>query len=105
MIIPNGVNASLVTLILKTPDDDRVINFRPIVMGKFLFKFFMKILTTRLDTFIGQYVSPLQFGFISGRKIHTTTILASDAMNFLDLGCFSDMAVKINMMKVFDTIS
>lgn len=105
IIIPNGVNSSFVALIPKTPDAIRVENFYPIVMGNYLFKIFTKILASRLGSFIGQYISPLQFGFIPGRQIHTCIALASEAVNCFSLGRFANMAVKIDMTKAFDTIS
>ncbi|KAL8514583.1 hypothetical protein ACS0TY_013611 [Phlomoides rotata] len=63
-MIPSGLNSNFVTLIPKKPEANRVEDFRPIVMGNFMFKILTKILASRLGGFVGDCISPYQFGFI-----------------------------------------
>lgn len=62
----------------------------------------IKFIATRLGSSIGDILSSYQFGFIPSRRIHTCIALASDSINFLDM---CHMAIKIDITKVFDTIS
>lgn len=101
----HGINSSLVTLILKVANSIRVTDFRPIVMGNFIYKVYIKIIASRLGSFIGDILSPTQFGFILGRRIHSCIALASEAINDLDLGCNGNMALKVDITKAFDTVS
>lgn len=70
-------------------------DFCPIVMGNFHYKVYTKVLASRLGSFVGSILSNFQFGFISGRRIHTCIALASDVINFLDLGSKGHMALKV----------
>ncbi|KAL8555579.1 hypothetical protein ACS0TY_003398 [Phlomoides rotata] len=104
--IPFGLNSSFVTLIPKNPGANRVEDFRPIVMGNYLFKIFTKILASRLGGVAARILSPLQFGFVPGKSIHTCIALASDTINILDNPRLrGNMAIKIDMHKAFDTVS
>lgn len=51
--LPHGLNSSFVTLIPKVEHSIRVTDFRPIVMGNFIYKVFRKIIASRLGSFIG----------------------------------------------------
>lgn len=105
VVIPQGMNSNFIALIPKVDNSIRVTDFHPIVMGNFTYKIFTKILATRLGSFISDILSPFQFGFIPGRRIHTCIALASDALNFLDIDQCGHMALKIDICKAFDTIS
>lgn len=105
LVIPDGVNSSLVALLPKSAVALRVEEYRPIVMGNYLFKIFTKIQATRLGCFIGENLSPFQFGFISGHRIHSCIVLTSDAVKCMELGDSKNMAIKVDITKAFDTIS
>lgn len=99
------MNSSLVALIFKVADSVRVTDFCPIVMGNFTYKIFTKVIATRLGSFIGEILSPCQYGFIPGCNIHTCTAIASKIVNSLHMGKPSNMAIKVDISKAFDTIS
>lgn len=75
--LPQGTNSSLVALNQKVVNSIRVTDFKPVVMGNFIYKVYTKIIASRLGSFIGDILSPTQFGFIPGRRIHTCIALAS----------------------------
>lgn len=75
LLFPSGMNSSFVTLVPKVASSIRISDFRLIVMGNFLYKIFTKIVATRLGSFIGDVLSPSQYGFILGRSIHTCIAL------------------------------
>ncbi|KAL8480479.1 hypothetical protein ACS0TY_027134 [Phlomoides rotata] len=71
-----------------------------------MFKIFTKILASRLGAIAARILTPFQFGFVSGKRIHTFIDLSSDAINILDYPHVrGNMAIKIDMHKAFDTIS
>ncbi|KAL8488040.1 hypothetical protein ACS0TY_024350 [Phlomoides rotata] len=85
---------------------DVIEEFRPIVMGNYLFNIFTKIIATRLGRVAARIPTLFQFGFVPGHRIHTCIALASDTINILDSPRVSgNMAVKIDIHKAFDTIS
>ncbi|KAL8555822.1 hypothetical protein ACS0TY_003582 [Phlomoides rotata] len=58
--IPFNLNSSFVTLIPKKPGANRVEDFRPIVMGNYLFKIFTKIIASRLGAIAARILTPFQ---------------------------------------------
>ncbi|KAK6158949.1 hypothetical protein DH2020_006263 [Rehmannia glutinosa] len=102
--LPLGLNASFMALIPKTRDANVIENFRPIVMSNFLFKIITKILATRLGLIIADYLSPTQFGFIPGRQIHDCIAMVSEGFNVLQGRSDSNMILKIDIRKAFDTL-
>lgn len=103
---PSGFNASFVTLIPKLKDATRIEDFRPIVLGNFLYKIITKILSDRLGSILSNLLSYHQFGFIPGRRIHDCIALASEGVNSLGLRCMDgNMVIKIDIRKAFDTLN
>ncbi|KAL8514616.1 hypothetical protein ACS0TY_013630 [Phlomoides rotata] len=101
--IPYGLNSSFVTLILKKPGENRVEDFRPIVMGNYMFKIFMKIVASPLGGIAARILTPFQVGFVPGKRIHTCITLAFDAVNILVTPTRTgNMALKIDIHKAFD---
>lgn len=92
-------------IVPKVETSIRVTDFWPIVIGNFSYKVYTKILATQLGSFIGEVLSPSHFGFIPGRRIHTCIALASNAINFFDIGPNGNMALKIYSNKAFDMVS
>ena len=97
-VIPTGMNSSFVTLIPKGTDVTRVEDYRPIVLGNFLYKVVTKILANRLGVILAKVISPNQFGFIPGRNIHDCIALASEGVNSLDNPAGKlNMAIKVDI--------
>lgn len=74
-------------------------------MGNFSCKIFTKIIATRLGSFIGEILSPSQYGFILNCNIHTCIAITSETINSLCMGSSNSMAIKVDMTKAFDTVS
>lgn len=77
-IIPAGLNSNIVTLIPKIAGAARVKDFRPIVLGNFLFKIFTKIIAIRLGPMLRSLLSSSQYGFIPGKSIHHCVAASSE---------------------------
>lgn len=103
-MIPPGLNSNIVTLIPKVPGASRVEEFRPIVLGNFLFKIFTKIISMRLGPMLTNLLSASQYDFISGKNIHHCIAATSEGFQCLCKGSGS-MALKIDIRKAFDTMN
>ncbi|XP_026454896.1 uncharacterized protein LOC113356096 [Papaver somniferum] len=76
---------SLIILMAKVREANNLCNFRPIGLSNFFFKFFTKILATRLGSVLDKLVSEEQVAFMKGRDIHENISLASEMVNQLHL--------------------
>lgn len=93
----------MVTLIPKTAGSSKVEDFRPIVLGNFLFKVFTKITAMRLGLILRRVLSSSQYGFIPGKNIQHCIAAGSESFNCLNKG-FGNIALKIDIRKAFDTM-
>ncbi|XP_057809152.1 uncharacterized protein LOC131023626 [Salvia miltiorrhiza] len=101
-----GLNSNLLCLLPKKTDAVLVSDFRPIVLGNFLFKVITKILASRLNEVAAVIVSANQFGFISGRSIQECILLASEGVNCMERSIQGrNMALKVDIRKAFDTLN
>lgn len=101
----SGLNSNLMNLISKTLDALLLNQFRPIILGNFLFKILNKILAFHLASIEDKIVSKNQFGFIKGHHIQDCIDVASDYVNLMNFCCFgSNIAMKINIQNTFDTM-
>ena len=102
---PLGMNASFVTRIPKVREALRIEDFRPIVLGNFLYKIIAKIVVDRLGQILSGLISFHQFGFIPGRRIHDCIALASEGVNSLG-NHFREgnLVLKVDIRKAFYTL-
>lgn len=91
------------TLVPKIPSASKVEDFRLIVLGNFLFKILTKIIATRVGLVLNKMLSPSQYGFTPGKKIHHCIAAASEGVNCLNKDG-GNMAMKIDIHKAFDTM-
>ena len=104
-VVAPCLNSNFITLIPKIKDSITVDQFRPIVLGNFLFKISSKILADRLAQVTAHIVSSQQFGFIRDRHIEDCIALAYDCVNVLHKKCYGgSVAMKIDICKAFDTL-
>lgn len=60
---PEGLNSSFVVLIPKLVHANKVEDYRPIVLGNFIYKIISNILATRLGNIVASFVSTNQVGY------------------------------------------
>jgi hypothetical protein len=63
------VNYDIITLLPKVKDANRIQQFRPICLLNYLYKWFTKVLTLRLESMAGRIIHKYQTAFIQGRNI------------------------------------
>ncbi|XP_026443729.1 uncharacterized protein LOC113343830 [Papaver somniferum] len=104
--IPNGVNSSLLILLAKVRGANTLRNFRPIGLSNFFFKFFTKILSTRLGSVLDKLVSEEQVAFMKGRNIHENISVASELVNDLKTKHKGgNVGLKLDITQAFDIVS
>ncbi|KAK3212771.1 hypothetical protein Dsin_017477 [Dipteronia sinensis] len=86
-----GLNSNFIVLLPKMRDSITIDQFRPIVLGNFLFKVSSKILADKLAQIAARIVYLQQFGFIRDRHVEDCIALASDCVNVLHKKCYGVM--------------
>lgn len=99
-----GLNSIHMVLIPNISDAISVKQYRPIVLGNFVFKVCTKTLADCLGLIAYRIIDPHQFGFIKRMTIDDCIAGASKCINVLNTTCHgNNMALKIDIRKAFDT--
>lgn len=99
------INISVITLIPKVEDADRVKVFRPISYYTVMYKIISKILTQRMKTVMGDIIHPSQAGFIPGRQLGDNVLLATKLISgYGRKHMFPSCMIKINMKNDYDSM-
>ncbi|KAL3534578.1 hypothetical protein ACH5RR_003039 [Cinchona calisaya] len=101
------LDSTVITLVPKIASASHMKNFRPISCCNIISKCFSKILTDRLKRVLDDIIGrPLQYAFLKGRQITDNVMLMHELVR--DYGRKEGIlraALKINIMKAYDTIS
>lgn len=99
------VNATILALIPKTDDADKLGSFRPISCCNSIYKVISRILANRLKLFIGLAVQRNQVAFIKGRLLCENLLLASELVaDFNKPGPVTRGCFQIDLSKAFDNV-
>ncbi|GKB30917.1 RNA-directed DNA polymerase, eukaryota, reverse transcriptase zinc-binding domain protein, partial [Tanacetum coccineum] len=100
------LNATLISLILKTQTPNKVTDFRPIACCNVLYKCISKVITNRIKPVLGMLVSSNQSAFIPGRNIQDNILLTQEIMmGYNRKGGPKRVTLKIDLQKAYDTIN
>ncbi|CAN1292519.1 LINE-1 retrotransposable element ORF2 protein [Linum perenne] len=100
-----GLNSTIIALIPKVPNADRMKLFRPISCCNVLYKCITKIMATRLSSILPRLISRSQSAFIKGRLISDNILLAHDLVSAYHKAQTSPICVlKVDIMKAFDSV-
>ena len=100
-----GLNSNFLVLIPKVDNAITIDQYRPIVLGNFIYKLITKIIADRLGRVCSRIISPHQFGFVPDRNIRDCIVGASECYNCLHKGSFGgNLAMKLDIRKAFDTM-
>jgi hypothetical protein len=105
--IPAGWNDTIVVLIPKVQNPERVRDLRPISLCNVVYKLVSKVIANRLKIVLGDIISPNQSAFVPERVISDITILAYERTHFMKRrrsGKTHYMAVKLDMSKAYDRV-
>lgn len=102
--LPEGINDTLIALVPKVPNPERVNQFRPISLCNVNYKIITKAMTTRIKEVMRSLVGPEQGSFVPERQITDNIIIFQEVMhNFhIKKGNKGMMAIKIDLEKAYD---
>ena len=103
-IIPDYLNRTLITLILKCNSSESLNNFQPIGLCNTIYKVITKLLVARIRPILDYLVSLLQIAFVPKRKGVDNAIIIQELVHSMSKknvkeGC---MAIKIDLEKAYD---
>lgn len=106
-ILPDNLNDTLITLIPKVDNPDRVNQFRPISLCNVCYKIITKTLTNRFKKAMKELVGPHQSSFVPGRHITDNIITYQEVLNNMrnSRGGKGTMVIKIDLEKAYDRLS
>jgi exonuclease III len=104
VVLP-ALNATFLTLI---PKEERVTNpkqFRPIALCNVIYKIITKVVANRLKPILTHVISKEQAGYVEGRQIMDSVILAHEVIHSLKTSRTPGMLIKLDLSKAFDRAS
>ncbi|KAL9689657.1 hypothetical protein QQ045_010046 [Rhodiola kirilowii] len=103
--LPNGMNATNITLIPKSSQACRPEDYRPISCCNVTYKIVASLLAGRLKDILPDIVNPAQGAFVKDRSIVGNICLAQQLLNGYGRKNISErVAWKIDLWKAYDTI-
>ncbi|CAM8914616.1 unnamed protein product [Rhodiola kirilowii] len=106
-VLDDRFNKTLIVLIPKKKDADRMEDLRPISLCNVAIKIITKILAARLQGILDKVISASQSAFIKGRIITDKFIVAHEISHFLKR-CRSQKeffaSIKVDMSKAYDRV-
>ena len=103
-VVPEFLNETLISLILKCPNPESHNNFRPISLYNSIYKVVTKIIVGHLSPFLDKLVSPNLTAFVPRRKGLHNVVVAQELIHSLDKkkGRVGFMAIKVDLVKAYD---
>jgi hypothetical protein len=100
-----ALNAMFLTLIPKENNSTSPLHFRPIALCIVIYKLLTKIIATRLKPILPFIISLEQSGYVEGRTILDSVILAHEVIHSLHSTKSQGMLLKLDLSKAFDKLS
>ena len=100
------LNNTAITLIPKSQNPTRLLDFRPISCCNTIYKCISKIIANRIKGILPNFIDKAQSAFIQGRRISDNILLAQELMhNYHRKDATSRSTIKVDILKAFDTVS
>lgn len=104
-LMPRSTNATLLSLIPKSAEAERMTDYRPIACCNIVYKVISKIIARRLKATLPSAIEMNQCAFIKGRLLLENVLLATELVkDYHKPGISSRSAIKLDISKAFDTI-
>lgn len=105
--LPNGLNVTLVVIIPKVNNSNRVTQLRSISLCNISYKEITKTTTNRLKEIMPNIIGSFQSSFVSGRHITENIIIYQEILNSMrrKKGKAGMMVLKIDLEKTYDRLS
>jgi hypothetical protein len=105
--IPAGWNETVIVLIPKATNPERIKDLRPISLCNLVFKIVSKVIACRFKEVLDDIISQSQSAFVAGRLITDNVLIAYETTHFMHTrkGDRDGLAaVKFDMSKAFDRV-
>lgn len=104
--MPENLNETLITLILKCPGATTLGSCRPISLYNTIYKVVTKMIVKRLRPLLQNLISPFQAAFVPRRVGVDNMITAQELIHTMNLkkGQARFMAIKIDLEKAYDRL-
>jgi hypothetical protein len=100
-----ALNATFITLIPKEGQAHQPRQYRPIALCNVIYKLLTKVIARRLKPILPAIISPEQSGYVEGRQILDSIILAHEVIHSLQKTKTPGMLLKLDLSKAFDKLS
>jgi hypothetical protein len=100
-----ALNATFLTLIPKEGQAHHPKQFRPIALCNVIYKLLTKVIARRLKPILPTIISLEQSGYVEGRQILDSVILAHEVIHSLQKTRTPGMLLKLDLSKAFNKIS
>jgi hypothetical protein len=100
-----ALNATFLTLVPKEGHAHQAKQYRPIALCNVIYKLLTKVIARRLKLILPTIISPEQSGYVEGRQILDSIILAHEVIHSLQKTKTPGMLLKLDLSKAFDKIS
>jgi hypothetical protein len=101
----HALNATFLTPIPKENNTTSPAHFRPISLCNVIYKLLTKIIATKLKPILPFVISPEQSGYVEGRQILDSVILAHEVIHSLRSTKTQGMLLKLDLSKAFDKLN
>jgi hypothetical protein len=98
-------NATFLALIPKEGQAHQAKQYKPIALCNVIYKLLMKVIARRLKLILPTIISPEQSGYVKGRQILDSIILAHEVIHSLQKTKMPGMLLKLDLSKAFDKLS
>ena len=105
--IPEGWNDTIMVLIPKVKNPEKLKDLRSISLCNIVYKLVSKVIANRLKCILGEIISDNQSAFVPGRLISDNTLLAYEMSHFLKRKRSRSVgytALKLDMSKAYDRV-
>ena len=98
------INRAFITLLPKTPEAERVGDFRPISLSNSIYLIITNVLANRLRGLLGTLISPLQSAFVPGRQMTDSVVVAEEIIAAWRRSGTTGFVWKMDFAKAYDSL-